>query len=148
VRPEGVYTDDNGIIRYNDFANDSFGQAIGNDTDTGTINLALNAPAFRVGLFIGSSPADVSFFDSSNNLLQLISVTGNSLAPVFAGFQSSSLVSRILVQDTLANSRIVVIDNVTTEAAAPEPGSIALAAFGALPLLAGMRFRRRRHRAE
>ena len=153
VRPEGVYTVDSAQFRYADFGpQDSIGEAFSNDSATGFINIALTAPAFRVGLFVGASDADVSFFDASNNLLHTTAVIGTNVAPVFAGFQSNALVSRILIQDTGSNVFVVIVDNVTTEAfspipsTAPEPGSLVLAACGLLPL-AGIALRRGRRRA-
>ena len=130
VRPEGIYTFDTTTFRYLDFGGGySFGEAIGNDSETGFIDVVLNNPAIRAGGWIGASASKVDFFDASNLLLGSVTTPDLDNGPIFAGWQSlSNPIKRIRFNDTDVDGQIIVIDRITTEqvSTVPEPGSIAL----------------------
>ena len=93
-----------------------------------------------------SLPPEISVFDGSNTLIGSFTLAQGPNTFGFFGVTSTTPIGRVLWSATNGNLDNTAIDNVRTgsvASSAPEPGSIALALAGALPL-AGVVLRRRR----
>jgi hypothetical protein len=135
VRPEGTFTFDTNTFRYADFnSNNSFGEAIGTNTETGYIDAILNTPTLRAGGWIGASASQVDFFDTNNNLLGSVFTLDCNCGPIFAGWQADSgLIGRVRFNDTDIDGQIIVVDRFTVESV-PEPGTLVMFGTGILGL--------------
>jgi hypothetical protein len=119
-------------------------ECIATDEDLGTMTITLAGPTVRAGLSVGSSAADIHFFDAGNVELGMVSVAGNGTTPVFAGWDAGlSKISSIEVIDTESNSRVVTVDDLTVETA-PEPATwlLLLSAVIVVPIAKRRGFRR------
>lgn len=134
-------------MRYAAFLGD--GQQFGTPNDTGTMTIVLGTDVARAGLEVGTTAAateTVRFFDASHNLLGEVFVTNPDIGLLFAGWETTgALIHSLEIQDTAANSRIMLVDNLITQATvdAPEPASLAVFGLG-LAAVAGIRRRHRR----
>lgn len=128
-----TYSTDTNTFRYVDFgSSNSFGEAIGNDTDTGFVQVVLDTPVLQAGGYVGASSSLVSFFDSSNVLLGTVT-TADTSAPAFAGFQSlDDPIKTVIFTDTDANNRILILDRFTTGMNSPVPEASTTISFGLL----------------
>jgi len=131
---------------------DGSGTCIGTGLeDLETISVEFGTAVEQAGLWVGltSDPfsATVSFFDTSDALLGAIDLSGIG-GMLFAGWQSDSgLISRITVEDSLANSRVTMIDQVMfgspmSTNPVPEPATILLFGTGIIGL-ASIKIRRK-----
>jgi len=139
VRPEGAFTFTPVTFRYVNLGGTPFfGEAIGTDLQTGSIDLALNAPTPRVGVYLGASDGTVTFFDPSNALLGTLNYSGGGLN--FYGWEdTTNLIARMVVTDTDAQDGAVTFaDRVTTESV-PEPAALGMVSFVIVAALARRR---------
>jgi len=140
-----MYTTDDGRLRYfTSFGGCTGTNCIGNDTDGGFIDVVLGGPVQRLGAFFGVDDstwaADVSFFNAANILLGTVSISGNPSAFGFAGWEDVGGISRMHAVDTLANSRVIVMDNLMKESGSrsvPLPSSLWLLGGSIAALLVG-----------
>jgi hypothetical protein len=138
-----TYGTDDGTLRYAGFSVCFSGSCIGNNTDTGYIDIVLGTPTLRAGGYVSlGSNGNVTFFDQSDALLGTVPIDTD--AATFAGWQADSgLIARMRITENNLNSQIVVFDNLTVEgggSGVPEPGSFVLAAATLAIMLAGRRF--------
>tara|TARA_R110001599_G_scaffold353247_3_gene591237 strand:+ start:1955 stop:2575 length:621 start_codon:yes stop_codon:yes gene_type:complete len=132
-----TYTTDSGDIRYTDnFEADCDLECIGNSSDTGWIDVVLGGFFQRVGGRIGGGTTTyagfVDFFGVGDVLLGTINY-GNNDGLVFAGWEDAAGITRVRINDTASNGRIVHLEDFRFETAAavePVPAPATLALFG------------------
>jgi hypothetical protein len=100
--------------------------------DTGYIDITLGTDVGRAGIYVGTGnnawTAVVDFFDASQNLLGAVDLSGQANTNQFAGWQTDAgLIHEVRIIDNDFNGEIILIKNLTTAAAVPEPSSLALA---------------------
>jgi hypothetical protein len=137
VRPEGTFTFTPTTFRYlNMGGTPFFGEAIGTNFQTGSIDLALGTPTPRAGIYLTASDGTVTFYDSTNAVLGTLNYTAPSSGYNFYGWEdTTNLISRVVVTDTDAqDGAITIADRVTTESV-PEPAGLALLSVGASMML-------------
>lgn len=126
------YTSDDGVFRYTDSFGrflSTTGEGLGNNTDLGFIDIRLSQKVHRAGLVVGRGLTDVQFFDESDNLLGVVSVSDPNRG-VFAAWESvAGNIARLRAIDRSARE-VLLIDDLITEriAAVPEPSAFATVA--------------------
>lgn len=127
-----TFTTDNGRLRYVTLPGGAVqapfsGESLGTDAETGWIDVVLGTAALRAGGYLGIDQAwsaTASFFDESDSLLGTVDVAGDPTVPAFMGWEADTgLIQRIRFADTAVNTRVIFLDNLTTEI--PEPSTFA-----------------------
>ncbi len=100
--------------------------------DTGYIDITLGTDVAKAGIYAGTGnvpwTAVVNFFDASQNLLGSVDLSGQGNDNQFAGWQTTAgLIHEVRIIDNDMNGEIILIKNLTTAAAVPEPSTLALA---------------------
>lgn len=147
-----TYTTDDGTIRYtqpNGFEANCNNECIGNNSDTGFIDVVLGSAAHRVGALIGGSTTTyagfVEFFDAADMLIGSVNY-GNNAGLVFVGWEDLTAgIGRARFHDTASNGRIVHMDDFRFEQVGrlPVPSTLALLGLGLVALGVSRRLRAR-----
>ncbi len=133
-----TYTTDDGTIRYTDpngFDADCNNECIGNNTDTGFIDIVLGDTFTRVGARVGGANETYNgfaeFFGVGDLLLGTVNF-GNNFGMVFAGWEEAAGITRVRFNDTATNGLILHLDDFRFETTAqvPEPSILALLGLG------------------
>jgi hypothetical protein len=137
VRPEGTFTFTPAQFRYLNLGGPPyFGEAIGTNFQTGSIDLVLTSATPRAGVYLTASDGTVQFYDSSSALLGTLNYTSPSSGYTFYGWEdTTNLVARIVVTDIDAiDGAITIADRVTTESV-PEPAGLAAIGVAGVAIL-------------
>lgn len=115
-----TYTTDDGTLRYeDDFGTfmGTTGGAVGSDSDLGFININFNGSVQQAGIQVGVDSAwtaTVDFYDGVV-LLGAVPLSGNGDDNGFAGWQNAAGITSIQINDTAANGKIILADNLITD---------------------------------
>jgi len=118
-RPYGDWIESQGVIRWTDGGSFyTFGTAIWTWSGNDFLEVELNAPADRVGGWVGANAAVTQFLDENYTLLGQV-VSGFTGEPVFVGWEDKQVGIKFVRFNGAADTQIAV-DNFTVEPAFPD----------------------------